>query len=75
MDLNRLWMGTPLIVVGTVLVASIVTGKTLNPMRGLSPIIVNRSENPGRYWGGVFGFAAVFLIWGWLTFKVITMPT
>jgi hypothetical protein len=75
LDLNRLWVGTSLIVVGTVLVASIMTGKTLNPMRGLSPPIVSRSENPRRYWGGVFGFVAVFLIWGWLAFKVVTMAT
>ena len=75
MDLNRLWMGIPLVVVGAALVASVLTGKTVNPARGTDPLIVNRSDHPRRYWGSVVGLGVVLVVWSWLTFKVITMPT
>jgi len=73
MDLNRLWIATPLIPIGTILVAALVTGKTINPLRGMRPLIVNRSEHPRRFWGGVVGSLTMFLVWGWLSFKVFTM--
>jgi hypothetical protein len=41
---------------------SLKTGKTMTPLRGTQPFIVDRSQQPGRFWGGVISlgvFAAI----------------
>jgi len=41
---------------------SLKTGKTMTPLRGTQPFIVDRSQQPGRFWGGIVimaGFAMV----------------
>ena len=38
---------------GATVIASITTGKTLNPLRGMRPFIVARAEQPTLYWSGV----------------------
>jgi hypothetical protein len=40
--------------IGTVfLMSALVTGRALNPLRGTSPMIVNRKLSPGRYWWSI----------------------
>jgi hypothetical protein len=40
--------------IGTVfLISALVTGRALNPLRGMSPMIVHRKLSPGPYWWSV----------------------
>jgi hypothetical protein len=50
---------------GGALIVSVVTGKTLNPIRGTSPFIVTRKEQPARYFGGLALLALFLLIGVW----------
>ena len=41
---------------------SLKTGKTMTPLRGTQPFVVDRAQQPGRFWGGIIlmaGFAVV----------------
>jgi hypothetical protein len=49
-----IWFGVVAIIIGVGLTMSaLVTGKALNPLRGLRPSIVTRADEPGRYWASV----------------------
>ncbi len=50
----------PLIIAAAALAVSLWTGKTLGP-QGTTPLIVNRSEQPGRYAFGI-GMLTVFVL-------------
>jgi hypothetical protein len=48
------WVGIATLVVGAGLtVSALVTGKAMNPIRGLSPFLVTRDREPFRYWASV----------------------
>lgn len=49
----------PAIFTGTILVTSVVSGEVFNPVRWGRPLIIRRSEVPGKYWAGV----VVEIIW------------
>jgi hypothetical protein len=46
-------MYVPAAIGTTLLIATLVTGWTLNPMSGMRPMIVRRKLSPGLYWWSV----------------------
>jgi hypothetical protein len=53
-------------IVAVTLFAEIVSGKALNPLKGMKPCLVGRNTMPGRYWTAI-GLQTAFLgliIWG-----------
>ncbi len=46
--------------VALVLLAELVSGKALNPLRGMSPGLVGRQARPGPYWASI-ALQSVFL--------------
>jgi hypothetical protein len=52
-------------VFGVVLVIMLITGRTFNPLRGMSPLIVARADRPGLYWTGIafWGFLLAVMVW------------
>jgi len=57
---DKLDMFTPALIAGMLLLSSLITGKALNPLRGMRPFIVSRSQEPRRYWASV-AMNAIFL--------------
>lgn len=53
----------PVAIVLGVLFGSLLTGKTTNPLKGFSPIIVSRAKHPMLYWTGIAAWI-VFLAVG-----------
>jgi hypothetical protein len=50
----------PALFVAIALAISLITGKAFNPLRGMRPMIVNRVDQPGRYWAAI-GLCVAFL--------------
>ena len=48
------------------LIFSLMTGKAFNPLRGTRPAIVNRMEQPTRYWASVMLCAVFVAVWCWM---------
>ena len=56
----------PLLVIATLLLFSLISGKTFNPLRGMRPMIVTREERPYHYWASVILCALFGLVWLWM---------
>lgn len=54
------------------LIASLVTGKTMNPLRGARPFIVARSQQPIRYWTGVAILALMVALSAWIAYEIFS---
>jgi len=69
MDARLIFILPVLICAGT-LAAALLTGKALNPMRGLAPLMVERSAHPKRYWTAIALRAAFTAITLWMALSV-----
>lgn len=48
------------------LVVDLVSGKALNPLRGLRPLVVSRDTMPGHYWGAIALLGFLFAVGLWM---------
>ncbi len=74
MELNRLALGAPVAIVGTLLATAAITGKTFRATRDGSPFIVSRRDHPDSFWTTIMYLVFVFVMWTAVSFMVITSP-
>lgn len=74
MNLIRLATLIPVIVIAVTLLLSISSGKTLSPMQGTQPFIVNKRLHPARYWFGIVILIGLFMMAVFFAYKVLSMP-
>jgi hypothetical protein len=54
------------------LILVLATGRTFNPARGTSPMIVSRRDQPVSYWLGVILLVLFFAVASWIAYAAFT---
>lgn len=69
---QRFWLALYSALPAVVLIVELATGKALNPLRGSRPFIVERSKQPGHYWGGIVLTVLFSAFYAWMGFEIFS---
>jgi hypothetical protein len=71
--MSRTWpQYLPLALAAIMLAVALLTGKAFNPLSGMRPMIVDRLNQPGRYWASVVITAVVLAVAGWIAWAPVS---